>query len=115
MSEYLVLIYGNEKSMEEAGQAGYDAMMAGHAAFGEKNGPALRGGNALQPTMSATSLRRDPAGKMVVSDGPFVETKEVLGGYYVIEAADLDEAIAIAGGIPTLDGGIEIRPIMVID
>ena len=44
MSEYLVLIYGNEKSMEEAGQAGYDAMMAGHAAFGEKNGPALRGG-----------------------------------------------------------------------
>jgi len=90
-------------------------MMSGHNAFGEQHGPSLRGGNALQPTMSATSLRRDPAGKLLVSDGPFVETKEALGGYYVIEAADLDEAIAIASAIPSLDGGVEIRPIRVFD
>ena len=115
MSEYLVLIYDNEKAMEGADQGAFDKMMTGHATFGEKNGPALRGGNALQPTMSATSLRRDPTGKLIVSDGPFVETKEALGGYYVIEAADLDQAIAIAGQIPSLDGGVEIRPVRVFD
>jgi hypothetical protein len=115
MSEYLVLIYDNETAMESAGEAAFNTMMTGHATFGEKNGAALRGGNALQPTMSATSLRRDAAGELLVSDGPFVETKEALGGYYVIEAADLDEAIAIAGQLPSIDGGVEIRPIRVFD
>jgi len=115
MSEYLVLIYDNETVMESAGEAAFNKMMTGHATFGEKNGAALRGGNALQPTMSATSLRRDAAGELHVSDGPFVETKEALGGYYVIEATDLDEAITIAGQIPSIDGGVEIRPIRVFD
>jgi hypothetical protein len=115
MSEYLVLIYDNETVMENAGEAAFNKMMTGHATFGEKNGAALRGGNALQPTMSATSLRRDAAGDLHVSDGPFVETKEALGGYYVIEAADLDEVIAIAGQLPSIAGGVEIRPVRVFD
>jgi len=113
MSEYLVLIYDNEKAMEGAGEAAFNEMMAGHDAFGKQHGASLRGGNALQPTVSATSLRRDPSGALQISDGPFVETKEALGGYYLIEAADLDEAIAIASAIPSLDGGVEIRPVQV--
>jgi hypothetical protein len=75
----------------------------------------LRGGNALLPTSSATSLRRDSSGKLVVTDGPFAETKEALGGYYLIEATDLDSAIAIASQVPTPYGGVEVRPIWVFD
>src|ERR1035437_5666436 len=115
MSEYLVLIYDNETAMENAGEAAFNTMMDGDARLGEKNGAALRGGNALQPTMSATSLRRDAAGELLVSDGPFVETKEPLGGYYVIEAADPAEGVAVAGQLPSIDGGVEIRPIRVFD
>ena len=89
--------------------------MAGHAAFGEKNAAAIVGGNALQPTATATSVRPDGADGFTVTDGPFVETKEALGGYYLVEAADLDEAIAMAKEIPVLAGGLEVRPIMVFD
>ena len=86
-----------------------------HTTFGEQNGAKLRGGNALHPTSSATSLRHDSSGKLVVTDGAFAETKEALGGYYVIEAADLDEAIAIAAQVPASFGGVEVRPIRVFD
>lgn len=115
MSEYLVLIYGNEASMASADAAAGQKMMADHMEFGEKNGASLRGGNALEPTSSATSLRRDASGKLVVTDGAFAETKEALGGYYVIEAADLDGAIAIASQVPAPSGGVEVRPIRVLD
>lgn len=56
----------------------------------------------------------DGAGGFTVTDGPFVETKEHLGGYYLIEAADLDDAIAVAEQVPMAEGGVEIRPIMVL-
>jgi hypothetical protein len=115
MSEYLVLIYEDEAGYEKADEATFNRVMAGHNEFGEKNGAALRGGNALQPTMSATSLRRDASGKLVVTDGPFAETKEALGGYYLIEAGDLDEAIAIASQVPAEFGGVEVRPIRVFN
>jgi hypothetical protein len=70
------------------------------------------GGNPLKPVSTATTVRvRD--GKQLVTDGPFAETKEQLGGYYLIEAADLDDAIKIAAKIPgAQDGSIEVRPIM---
>jgi hypothetical protein len=113
MSEYLLLIYTNEDSWENVEAS--NKMMEGHRVFGEQNGAALRGGNALLPTSSATSLRRDLSGELLVTDGPFAETKEALGGYYLIEAADLDEAIAIASQIPADFGGIEVRPIRVFD
>ncbi|HEY0870533.1 MAG TPA: YciI family protein, partial [Acidothermaceae bacterium] len=70
-------------------------------------GGTMLGGEALQPTTTATSVRDD-----IVTDGPFVETKEALGGYYVIEAADLDQALAIAKACPAPYGGVEVRPIM---
>jgi hypothetical protein len=86
-----------------------------HNVFGEKNAEALRGGEALHPTSSATSLRRDASGKLLVTDGAFAETKEALGGFYLIEAADLDEAISIAAQVPANFGGVEVRPIRVFD
>jgi hypothetical protein len=70
----------------------------------------LLGGAALQPTGTATSVRGSE-----VTDGPFAETKEALGGYYLIEAADLDEAIAVAKQVPAPYGGVEVRPVMVFD
>ena len=114
MSEYLVLIYDNEAAYLESKGPEMGKMMEGHQVFGEKNAASLRGGNALQPTSTATTLRQTDGGYSV-TDGPFAETKEALGGYYLIEAANLDEAIEIAKGIPTLDGCLEIRPIQVFN
>ncbi len=89
--------------------------MKAHQDFGTTHGAALRGGNALQPTSTATSIRRDSSGGVAVTDGPFAETKEALGGYYIVEAADLDEAIAVAREVPARFGGVEVRPVMVFD
>ena len=111
MAEYLVLIYEDETAMEHADPSAFDEMMQGHRKFGEAHGAALRGGNALQPSGSATSIRGDGAGGFTITDGAFAETKEALGGYYLVEAADLDEAIALAKEIPAAFGGIEIRPV----
>jgi hypothetical protein len=110
--QYLLLIYENEKRFAK----GYDpAEMAEYGAFGKEFAKAIVGGNALQPTTAATTVRlRD--GKRLTTDGPFAETKEQLGGYYLIEARDLDEAIGVAGKIPAARfGSIEVRPIMKFD
>lgn len=114
MAEYLVLIYSNEASWATTDEAFSAKIMDGHNKFGEKHGAALRGGNALEPTMSSTSLRSNASGEFVTTDGPFAETKEALGGYYVVEADDLDAAIAIAKDIPAPFGGLEVRPIRVM-
>jgi len=106
MGQYLVMIYEDEAGWQAGGPAA-EAGLAAHQAFGEKHKAALRGGQALEPTSTATSIRDG-----VVSDGPFVETKEVLGGYYLIEADDLDAALAIAKDVPAPFGGVEVRPIM---
>ena len=111
MSEYLILIYADESAAADP-SAG-DAIMKEHVVFQEQHGPSLRGGNALQGTSTATTLRPDDAGGSTVTDGPFAETKEALGGYYLIEAADLDEALAIAKDVPAPNGGVEVRPIRV--
>ena len=71
------------------------------------------GGHALEPTTTATSIRQNDGGDYTVTDGPFAETKEALGGYYLLEAADLDEAIALAKQVPARFGGVEVRPVMV--
>jgi hypothetical protein len=111
MSEYLILIYENESNYPGPEDPGWGQLMAGHQKFGENNAASLRGGNALQPTATATSIR-GKGDDFTVTDGPFAETKEALGGYYLIEAADLDEAIAIAKQVPAPYGGVEVRPIM---
>jgi len=115
MSQYLVLIYEDESAWANATETQASTIMAEHAAFGERNGSGLVGGNALQPTSTATSIRRDGAGGFSVTDAPFAETKEALGGYYLIEAPDLDAAIAVAKQVPAAVGGVEVRPILTFD
>ena len=107
--QYLLLIYENEKRFEK----GFDPKeMAAYGAFGKEFAPAIKGGNALQPTSVATTVRiRD--GKRLTTDGPFAETKEQLGGFYLVEAKDIDQAIHMAGKIPgARHGSVEVRPIM---
>jgi hypothetical protein len=115
MAQYLVLIYEDETQYMTATPELLGEVMVAHNAFAESAGDALKGGNALQPTPTATTIRPGPGGELSVTDGPFAETKEALGGYYLIEAADLDEAIAVAKQVPARFGGIEVRPIMVFD
>jgi len=112
MAQYLILIYENEADFVAGGEAAFGRVMQAHQAFGAKHAASLAGGNALQPVATATSIRSDGSGGFTVTDGPFAETKEALGGYYLVEAADLDEAIAIAKAVPAEFGGVEVRPIM---
>ena len=114
MSEYLVLIYSDEKAWETAPETINSDVMDGHNRFGEKHGASIRGGHALEGTSTATSIRQS-GGSVKVTDGPFAETKEALGGFYVIEASDLDAALKIAQDIPAPFGGVEVRPIRVFD
>jgi len=107
--QYLLLIYENEKRFSQ----GYDpGEMGEYMAFGKEFASAIQGGNALQPTGTATTVRvRD--GKTLSTDGPFAETKEQLGGFYLVEAKDQAEAVAMAAKIPGARfGSIEVRPIM---
>jgi hypothetical protein len=110
MAQYLILIYENENAYIDPSPQVWQQAMEAHGRFagqvGERGGKLL-GGNALQPTPTATSIRGD-----VVTDGPFAETKEALGGYYLIEARDLDQALDIAKLCPAPYGGVEVRPVM---
>ena len=111
MAQYLILIYEAEESWANATPEQYQQAMDAHNRFPEQVtalGGKVLGGNALQPTTTATTIRAD-----VVTDGPFVETKEALGGYYLIDARDLDHALDIAKLCPARFGGVEVRPIMV--
>ena len=109
MAQYLILIYENEDAYVDASPEVLQTVMEAHTRFagqvGEQGGKLL-GGNALQPTATATSIRDD-----VVTDGPFAETKEALGGYYLIDAPDLDHALAIGKLCPAQYGGVEVRPV----
>ncbi|MDQ2774182.1 MAG: YciI family protein [Acidobacteriota bacterium] len=108
--QYLLLIYEPEKRFANGFP---EAEFAEYGAFGQKHASAIKGGNALQPTGAAKTVRVRN-GESITTDGPFAETKEQLGGYYLVEANSLDEAAAIAGGIPGARyGSIEVRPVMV--
>ena len=85
--------------------------MQAHRDFGARYAQAIRGGNRLYPSDAATSIRHDRAG-ITVTDGVFAETKEHIGGYYLVEAADLGEALAIAKAVPCPYGWVELRPVM---
>jgi hypothetical protein len=115
MSQYLIMLYEDQAGYASADEAFFGQIMQEHQAFQAEAGARNLGGNALQPPQTATSIRKDDAGGFVITDGPFAETKEALGGYYLIEAGDLDEAIALAKLVPTPFGGIEIRPIMTFE
>ena len=114
MAEYMYLIYGDESAVADATEEDWALMMKAHGEFAEqvtKLGGTITHGDALAPTPTATSVRVQSGGTHAVTDGPFVETKEALGGYYIIEAKDLDQAIAFAKLLPTT-GGVEVRPVI---
>ncbi len=111
--QYLLLIYDKEAASAALPPAELGKMYQDYGAFTQeiiKSGHFV-GGNPLQPVAQATTVRvRD--GKQSVTDGPFAETKEQLGGYYLVEAKDLDEAISLAARIPSSKyGSIEVRPV----
>jgi hypothetical protein len=110
MAKYSILIYGDEAYYASLTPEGVAAVMDAHGAFakavGELGGQLL-GGEELDSTSTATSVRGG-----AVTDGPFVETKETLGGFYLVEARDLDHAIEIAKLCPAPTGGIEVRPVV---
>ena len=111
---YMLLIYGSEADAASMTLEERDALMQGHAAFAQEAlaRGILTGGAPLQPTHTATTVRVRK-GKIMITDGPFAETKEQLAGTYILNCKDLDEAIEMATRIPdTLHGSIEIRPIM---
>ena len=111
MAQYLMLIYEDEARWAQATPETAEQVMKQHDEFVAAHKLILRGGHALQPASTATSLRQQQSGGFAVTDGAFVETKEAVGGYYVVEAADLDEAMAVARDIPAPFGGVEIRPV----
>jgi hypothetical protein len=112
--QYLLMIYEDEKIWATISEADAGKVFGEYMQFTDdikKSGHYL-GGNALQPVHTATTVRMRE-GKIARTDGPFAETREQLGGYYLIEAKDLDEACAIGARIPaSRTGSIEIRPIM---
>jgi hypothetical protein len=111
--QYMLLIYGVEPSAPPSGEA-MQAEMDAYNAFGDeaKSRNLMVSGEALHPVATATTVRvRD--GKTVTTDGPFAETKEVLGGFYILNCKNLDEAIEMAAKIPgAKHGAIEVRPIV---
>lgn len=111
MAEYVVFIYDDEQAWEAADPLTYESTLQSHKQFIAANGASIRGGNRLHPSNTATSLRTGSRGSVTVTDGAFTEAKEVIGGYYVIEAEDLDEALALARQIPAPFGGVEVRPV----
>ncbi len=115
--QYMLLIY-NDPALEPAyGTPGFDDMMSGFFAANArmKADGVLRGGDGLKGVETATSLRIK-GGKVETMDGPFAETREHLGGYYVIDVADLDAALTYAALIPSAHfGTIEVRPLMDYD
>ncbi|SFO72811.1 Uncharacterized conserved protein [Geodermatophilus dictyosporus] len=113
MARYLILIYEDEAQYATATPEVLGEVTADHDRFAagvEQHGAKLLGGEALEPTATATSVRGAE-----VTDGPFAETKEALGGYYLVEAPDLDTALAVARTVPARFGGVEVRPVMTFD
>jgi hypothetical protein len=108
--QYLLMIYGNDEAWASASEEERQAMYAEYRAIGDT--PGILGGAELAPAATATtvSVRN---GQTLTTDGPFVEAKETIGGYYLFEADDLDDAIAFAARIPSArHGAIEVRPLV---
>ena len=109
--KYALLIYTTEASREQAPPDVVDRMYEAYTKFGQEFGPKIQGGEELRPTPTATTVRVQED-EVVTTDGPFAETKEQLGGFYIVDAQDLDEAIQIAAAIPSASrGSIEVRPV----
>ena len=111
--QYLLMIYANEAEYAKLDPATGQKMLAEYGAFTQSiiQSGNFKAGDRLQPTATATTVRVKD-GKVMTTDGPFAETREQLGGYYLIDAKDLDEAVGIAAKVPTAKhGSIEVRPV----
>jgi hypothetical protein len=114
--QYMILIYGDEKGWAGLSEAEMNAAFAAYMQYSKDLGAAgiMKGSASLQPVATATTIRVR-GGKPATTDGPFAETKEQLGGYYVIEVSNLDEAIKWAGKCPgAAHGCVEVRPLGII-
>ncbi len=112
--QYILLIYASEAAQAKQSEAENSAAYGSYMDFTDsiKKSGQFVAGEALEPIATATTVRVK-AGKVLRTDGPFAETREQLGGFYVVEAKDLDEAVALAARLPDAHGGsIEVRPIM---
>jgi len=115
VAKYMILIFGDEQQWSAMSPAEQQKVDEGHLAFQAAAGPARLTGAQLQPAPMATSLRADATGRVTTTDGPFLETKEALGGYYLVEADDLDQVIALASKLHEVyagHSGVEIRPVV---
>ncbi|HEX5231219.1 MAG TPA: YciI family protein [Bradyrhizobium sp.] len=113
--QYLLMIYRSEAELGKMTDADRQKMMTEYGTFTQSiiQSGHFKAGDGLQPSTTATTVRVRE-GKILTTDGPFAETREQLGGYYLVEAKDLDAAIGIAARIPgAKDGSIEVRPVMV--
>jgi hypothetical protein len=110
--DYLLLIYEDEKRFATQKEDDFKTELTEYMNFGKEHAGIIKGGNALQPTSSGKTVRVR-AGKATTTDGPFAETKEQLGGYYLVSASSPEEALKAAAKIPgARHGGVEVRPIM---
>ena len=109
--QYALLIYRQPDDLEGLSEDEQRAVSAEYYAL--RDDPRVVGGEALQPTETSTTMRQEE-GQMLITDGPYANTKEVFGGWYLVEANDLDGALEVAGRIPALrlGGSIEVRPLM---
>jgi hypothetical protein len=112
--KYMFSLFGEEGGWEQASPEDMKAEMDRWQNFGREAVEAgvMVAGDGLQESSTATTLRIQDQGEPIVSDGPFAETKEQLGGYYVLDCKDLDEALEWARKIPLSSGAIEVRPVM---
>ena len=114
MPEYVAILYTKDVDWSHPDQAGD---MAEYGEFSAAAAAVIRGGAALYPTATATTVRvtGGKGGDVLATDGPYAETKEALTGFFILECADLDEAIAMASRIPAAwDGAVEVRPVLPI-
>ena len=115
--KYLLLIYEDEAVMSSKTRSEFAELLGDYMAFTDdlRTSGKMIHGEPLQPTATASTVRVRN-GRTVVTDGPFAETKESLGGFYLVDAADLDDALAIAARIPgAREGSVEVRPIQIFD
>lgn len=115
MAKYLALIYGDQRTWAAASPEWRERNAQRHEAFLASAGAAIVGGQELEPAENAVSVRTDRTGEPVATDGPFAEAKEVVGGYYLIDAPDLERAIELAKLVPEVadaSSGVELRRIV---
>ncbi|MGZ0712353.1 YciI family protein (plasmid) [Coraliomargarita sp. W4R53] len=113
--EYMLIIGADESQPKPGpGEAGFEEMMGAWADYTRRllESGAFVSGGSLQPSSTATTVRKSWGVAPMIVDGPFAETKEQLAGFYVVRAADLDEALALAAELPIPVGSVEVRPLM---